>query len=105
MQMMFEDLRQRAVAVRQLYAQYEQQYYGSSWTKDELALGFVGDVGDLAKLFLAANGRRDIPGARDKLAHELGDCLWSLMVLAHAYTVDLERAILQTMADLERNLS
>ena len=103
--MTFEDLLQKAVVVRQLYAKYEKQHYGSSWTKDELTLGFVGDVGDLAKLILAVNGRREIPDATDKLAHELADCLWSLLVLAHTYDVDLERAFLQTMEDLEQKLS
>ena len=103
--MMFEDLLQKAVAVRQLYAKYEKEHYGSSWTTAEIALGFVGDVGDLAKLILAADARREIPDARDKLAHELADCLWSLLVLAHAYEVDLERAFLRTMADLEQKLS
>jgi NTP pyrophosphatase (non-canonical NTP hydrolase) len=103
--MMFSDLLQRAIAVRELYSKYEKEHYGSSWTKEELALGFIGDVGDLAKLILAANGRREIPDATDRLAHELADCLWSLLVIAHAYDVDLEQAFLQTMEDLERHLA
>jgi NTP pyrophosphatase (non-canonical NTP hydrolase) len=103
--MEFQDLAQRARAVRALYADFEQQQYGSSWTREELALGFVGDVGDLAKLLLAVNGRRNIPDAQAKLAHELADCLWSLMVIAQAHSVDLERAFLQTMDELEQHLT
>jgi hypothetical protein len=39
------------------------------------------------------------------LAHELADCLWSVMVLAEAYEVDLESAFLQTMDELNERLA
>jgi NTP pyrophosphatase (non-canonical NTP hydrolase) len=70
-----------------------------------LALGFVGDVGDLAKLVMAESGVRHIPGAKEKLAHELADCLWSILVLADTFDVDLEQAFLQTMDDLEQHIT
>jgi NTP pyrophosphatase (non-canonical NTP hydrolase) len=57
-----------------------------------------------AKLVLAQNGVRDIPEANAKLAHELADCLWSILMLAHLYDIDLERAFLQTMDELEAYL-
>lgn len=38
------------------------------------------------------------------MAHELADCLWSVMVLADAYDVDLEDAFLRTMRDLNEHL-
>lgn len=75
--------------------------YGRSWTREELALGFVGDVGDLAKLLLAEAEVREIPDAKEKLGHELADCLWSIIVLADEYGIDLEEAFLKTMAHLE----
>jgi NTP pyrophosphatase (non-canonical NTP hydrolase) len=99
--MEFNDLIQRALSVRKRYRDFEQQNYGASWTNEELALGFVGDVGDLAKLVMAQSGRRMIPDAERKLAHELADCLWSIIVLADAHGVDLEGAFVQTMDDLE----
>ena len=102
--MEFNLLVQRAKAVRAQYAQLERERYGAAWTNEELALGFVGDVGDLAKLVVAQTGRRDIPQARDKLAHELADCLWSVIVLAQAHQIDLEQAFMQTMQDLEEHL-
>lgn len=91
--------------VRRRYADVEQQRYGRSWTAEEVALGFVGDVGDLAKLVLAEAGVRRIPGHREKLAHELADCLWSVVVLARLYSVDLEREFLSTMRDLDAHLA
>ena len=67
-------------------------------------LGFVGDVGDLAKLVLAENGRRKIENGREKLEHELSDCLWSVIVLAHIHEVDLESSFMNTMDEIQRYL-
>ncbi len=103
--MEFADLVQRAISVREQYARLEQKNYGTAWTNEEFALGFVGDVGDLAKLIMAQNGRRNIVDARSKLAHELADCLWSVMVIAHAHRIDLEEAFLRTMDELEQHLA
>ena len=103
--MEFERLRERALEMRRQYADLERVRYGRSWTGQELALGFVGDVGDLMKLVQAASGVREIPDAEARLAHELADCLWSVLVLADAYGVDVERAFLDTMDELEQRLS
>jgi NTP pyrophosphatase (non-canonical NTP hydrolase) len=103
--MQFHALRQRALEIRRGYAALEQAKYGRSWTDEEVALGFVGDVGDLMKWIAAANGVRDIPDARQKLAHELADCLWSILVLADAHGIDLERAFMRTMDELEQHIA
>jgi NTP pyrophosphatase (non-canonical NTP hydrolase) len=103
--MEFSSLIQRAMDIRQRYAEWEQQTYGRRWTEEEIALGMVGDVGDLAKLILAHNGVRRIPDAEQKLAHELSDCLWSIIVLAQSAGVDLESAFLHTMDELEHHLT
>ena len=96
---------QRAMQIRKGYAQLEQQRYGREWSREDLALGFVGDVGDLAKLVTAESGIRAIPGSHAKLAHELADCLWSVCVLAQLYEIDLEQAFLDTMAELEKHIA
>jgi NTP pyrophosphatase (non-canonical NTP hydrolase) len=101
----FSQLVERAVAVRAKYAELEHKNYGVAWTNEELALGFVGDVGDLVKLVMAQSGRRTIPDAKEKLTHELADCLWSVIVLAHVHEIDLERTFLQTMDELEKHLA
>lgn len=95
-------LTERAVSVRNQYAVLEQNRYGRPWNNEELVLGFLGDVGDLAKLIMAKEGVRDIPEVQSKLAHELADCLWCLLVLAHRYDIDLQDAFCQTMDELER---
>lgn len=97
-------LMQRAVEVREQYAALETRKYGRAWTDEEIALGFVGDVGDLMKLVMSQNGIRPIPDAQEKLAHELADCLWCVLVLAHKYNVDIEQAFLQTMDGIEQSI-
>jgi NTP pyrophosphatase (non-canonical NTP hydrolase) len=101
--MEFQAVIDRAMQVRGLIEAKEKQLYGSSWTSQEIALGFVGDVGDLAKLISAENGRRMIPGSREKLEHELADCLWSLIVLSNMHGIDLEKSFFATMDQLERH--
>ena len=103
--MEFRDIQQRALAVREQYEAWEMGQYGRSWTREEIAMGFVGDVGDLLKLLLAHEGVRHISDKEAKLEHELADCLWSILVLAQKYEIDLEQAFLATMNALEEHLS
>ena len=72
--MTFAEVADRALRARQRYAEVEQARYGRRWTAEEVALGFVGDVGDLAKLVLAEAGVRQILDHRERLGHELADC-------------------------------
>lgn len=88
--MNFADLQTSALRLNELYEQLEIKRYGRAWTTQELALGFVGDVGDLAKLIQANAGVRDIDDCKSKLGHELSDCLWSILVLANKCGIDLE---------------
>jgi NTP pyrophosphatase (non-canonical NTP hydrolase) len=99
--MEFQSVIQRATEIRARYAALKLKQYGAEWTNEELALGFGSDVGDLTKLIVALQGKRDIPEASDKLAHELSDCLWSVIVLAQAHQIDLEASFLKTMDDLD----
>jgi NTP pyrophosphatase (non-canonical NTP hydrolase) len=100
----FQAIIERGLTIRKLYEEKEKQLYGAPWTSEEIALGFVGDVGDLAKLVVAANGKRKIENSHEKLRHELSDCLWSLIVLAKLHNVDLEQSFIETMEKLEKHL-
>jgi NTP pyrophosphatase (non-canonical NTP hydrolase) len=100
----FTEMRESARAVRMRYAALEDRRYGRRWTAEEIMLGFVGDVGDLAKLVQGKAGVRPKPDLDEKLAHELADCLWSVITLAEEYGVDLERAFRETMGSLTRHL-
>jgi len=95
-------LTERAMQIRQCFAAYEQRRTGRTWTREEIMQGFVVDVGDLMKLVMAKAGARRVDDMEAKLAHELSDCLWSILVLAKLYDVDLEKEFLKTMDELEK---
>ena len=67
--------------------------------------GFVGDVGDLSKIIMAKHGLRAMDDVDAKLAHELADCLWSVLVLADKYKIDLADEFMKNMEGLEKRIS
>ncbi|MFB8201899.1 nucleotide pyrophosphohydrolase [Kitasatospora purpeofusca] len=96
-----ERLRAAALAVRDTYDQVNDQRLGRRWDLTDYTLGFVGDVGDLAKLVMAHEGHRtDVAADREALAHELSDCMFSLLVIAEATGIDLEARFPSDMATL-----
>lgn len=103
--MEFCDLETSALQLNNLYEQLEIERWGRVWTTAELALGFVGDVGDLAKLVQANAGIRDIDDCKAKLGHELSDCLWSIMVLANKCGIDLEAEFVRNTRELAEYVS
>lgn len=102
--MEFAQLQATAREIRRRYAEAERADYGRSWTTEEIMLGFLGDIGDLAKLVQGKAGVRPREDLDEALAHELADCLWCVMTLADAYDVDLEAAFVSTMAGLADRL-
>jgi NTP pyrophosphatase (non-canonical NTP hydrolase) len=103
--MKFSDLEKSALRLNELYEQLEIKRYGRVWTTEELALGFVGDVGDLAKLIQANAGVRRIDDCKAKLGDELADCLWSIIVLANKCGIDLEAEYLKNTRELTEYVS
>jgi len=99
------DLTKSALGVRDSYRDLQQHQHRADWTAQDYALGFVGDVGDLSKLVMAKRGLRRGPEDIDAaLAHELSDCLWSVMVIADELGIDLEAAFVRTMAELQQRI-
>ena len=103
--MTYEELQSSDLKLNALYEQLEIKLYGRPWSTGELALGFMGDVGDLAKLIQANAGIRNIDDYKSKLGHELSDCLWSIIVLAHKCGVDLEAEFSSNVAGLMQYVS
>jgi NTP pyrophosphatase (non-canonical NTP hydrolase) len=103
--MHLHELKARAIQIQNLYFQLNEHETGRRWTNEETTLGLVGDVGDLAKLVMAQEGAREVDGGRAALGHELADCLWSVLVLANSYDIDLEREFQTTMRELERSIT
>ncbi|MFD6987908.1 MazG nucleotide pyrophosphohydrolase domain-containing protein [Streptomyces sp. NPDC059943] len=101
--MELHELQARALRIHDLYDELNRHARGRVWTRKEFMLGFVGDVGDLAKLVMAEEGARP-GGGRAALEHELADCLWSVLILAHRYGVDLDHAFRRTMDELDTSV-
>jgi NTP pyrophosphatase (non-canonical NTP hydrolase) len=103
--MKLRELEESALKLNELYEELEMKLYGRVWTTEELALGFIGDVGDLAKLIQANAGIRNIDDFKSKLGHELSDCLWSIIVLANKCGVDLEAEFSKNVGGLIEHVS
>ncbi len=97
--MEFTHLQEKAREVRAKYALLEKRR-GKEWSREDIVRGFIGDVGDLAKLTMAEDGLRSIENSSVKLSHELADCLWSLVIISDLYGINLEEAFVKTMNEL-----
>jgi NTP pyrophosphatase (non-canonical NTP hydrolase) len=98
------DLLKRAQEIRAKYDELNAQNGHRKWDGSDYTAGFVGDVGDLVKLVMAKEGKRRGEDVDAKLRHELSDCLWSLLIIADYYDINLERSFFETMDQLEEKL-
>jgi NTP pyrophosphatase (non-canonical NTP hydrolase) len=101
----FDDLQKRAIEIRGKYDQLNQTKRGVIWNEQQLMAGFVGDVGDLSKIIMAKHGLRAMDDVDAKLAHELSDCLWSILVLASKYNINLASEFMKTMDELDKRIN
>jgi NTP pyrophosphatase (non-canonical NTP hydrolase) len=101
----FAEARDRALEVRALYETLEQRFTGTTWSIQELMLGFSNDVGYIGRLILADGGVWPIEGdATAELQHKLAESLWWTFVLADKLGVDLADAYPRTMNGIRSGL-
>jgi NTP pyrophosphatase (non-canonical NTP hydrolase) len=98
-----EEMSGRAMQIRHRFEQFEIRSYGQTWSTDDLVLGLVKDVGDLAGAVQQVEGRRPAGSVdpHDALRHEIADCLWSILVIASRFDVDPAAAFSETMDELD----
>ena len=102
--MELQKLIHRALDLRTQYEKKEKQLYGAPSTDEDIAQGFQGDVTNLVKLVMAQHGKGAIANSTEKLGPQLSHCLWSVLILANMYNVDLEQSFMETMDKLENHL-
>ena len=101
----FSDLMKMALAVRNHYDELQEADGQKRWDASDRMAGFVGDVGELSEFVMVKMGKRRGPADIDTvLAHELSDCLWSIMVLADELGIDLEQAFVKSMKELHERI-
>lgn len=104
--MTFTAMLERANGIRDTYAELNRVQGREQWTATEYAQAFVGDVGQLMKLLMMKkNLRKPVDALDQKIEHELGDCLWALMMIAGDLNIDLERSFNLTMDELGERLA
>jgi len=102
--MELQKLIHRALDLRTQYEKKEKQLYGAPSTDEDVAQGFQGDVNNLVKLVMAQHGKGAIVNSKEKLGPQLSHCLWSVLILANMYNVNLEQSFMETMDKLENHL-
>ena len=99
--MEFKKIIERAKEIRKINIGLTQNEGSKTWRLAERTQGFVGDVGDLVKLVMAKNGYIKYEDINKRLAHELADCLWSVIIIADEAGIELEEAFIKTMEEIE----
>lgn len=102
--MTVDELKVLALSVKQAYEDKNKQAGRKAWDVSDYTAGFVGDMGDLSKLVMAKQGLRTVADVDEKLAHELSDCLWSVLVIADELGIDLEAEFKKNMLALHQRV-
>lgn len=89
-------LEQRAMEVRRKYDQLERDKNREPWSAGRVAKDFRKDVAELVALL------EDPDRDERKISHELGECLWRILLLARKLDIDLERSFWTQMGNLEQ---
>ncbi len=97
---------ERAVHVRNLYHQLEQQSLGRKWTIEEDMLGLFTDVGLVGRQVMAAEGTWGKGGdTQAELKHKLAESLWWILVLSDRLGVDISEAYTSFIDKLDTDLA
>jgi NTP pyrophosphatase (non-canonical NTP hydrolase) len=99
-----KELSKKALEIKEKYHELERKKIGRTWTNSEIMEGFVVDVGELMRIVMEKEGIRKGQNIDEELEHEMGDCLYSLLVLSEKYGIDLEKAFGDTMDKLKNRI-
>ncbi|HEX8226436.1 MAG TPA: MazG nucleotide pyrophosphohydrolase domain-containing protein [Candidatus Saccharimonadales bacterium] len=98
------ELMEDAEKIRSKYEEYNALTGNEAWRIRDYAMGFGGDFGDLQKLIMAKENLRKADDVDARLGHELADCLWSILVIANYYGIDLDKEFSKTMDTITKRI-
>ena len=101
----YSDIVNIVMETRTLLENFEQKSVGKKWGNEELLIGLMTDIGDLARLILAKEGFRSAKKDLEKqLRHEIAACFWAIVVLSEKYKVNIPQALQEMSIDLKKKL-
>lgn len=90
----------KAKEVKEKYSALDKRRWGAT----EYTQGLTVDVGNLMKLVMAKGVLRKMEDVDQKLAHELSDCLWSILMIADELEINLEDEFMRQMDKLKEKI-
>lgn len=100
----FEDIVRRSVAIRKKYHELEIQHHGSEWTTSEDALAFLTDAGLVGRNIMSQQQRWPKSNTDSELEHKIGESIWWLIVLANRSGIDVTDAMENFLSKTENLL-
>lgn len=88
-----QEIKERALKIREQYHQLEKTHHDSGWTVEEDALAFLTDAGLVGRYTMSQQGRWPKVDTNSELQHKLGECIWWLTVLADRMEIDLNESV------------
>jgi len=89
----FDEIIDRALAIRKQYHELEQAHHGSKWTIEEDALAYLTDAGLVGRNIMSQQQRWPKADSQEELEHKLGENIWWLIVLADRSDIDIKKAV------------
>lgn len=89
----FDQIIERALALRKKYHELELSHHGTEWTVEEDALAFLTDAGLVGRHAMSQQQRWPKANTDTELEHKLGESIWWLIVLADRMDIDIKEAL------------
>lgn len=90
--MEFRELVNKANELTRAYDELNAEQGFPKWELNEYVQGLSEDIGSLVRLTMMKTGKREpFQDLDEKLRHEVCDCLWSVLRIAQALEIDLEK--------------
>ena len=89
----FDQIIERALALRKKYHELELSHHGTEWTVEEDAFAFLTDAGLVGRHTMSQQQRWPKANTDTELEHKLGESIWWLIVLADRMDIDIKEAL------------